>query len=514
VVVVDVDNDGWPDLATAVTISDVPVMLPKYLSHPRIYVNQGSDGLGNWLGFRFESARSPNLYILDGLGNPNMSLGVYPGRFCSLAAGDVDGDDDADLYFTDYDTGEVGPPEPGGRDTNDRLWINDGKGFFTDSYQTRMTSSMLLSAFGMASEIVDINGDGRNDIVKDTALGSPQNVSVSYNTDADPQFELFQQPYGGGPYYVSTGDLNNDGKLDMVVTDDSQDRYLLNTGNDAAGRALFPVSRVFQFADGIGDEGFGSQSLITDLDNDGWKDVLISNVDVDTGPDCGERLRIYHNLGASSVPAPPANVTLREEAQQSGTSGWKGAVGLNISAAQGTYHTAAFDVDGDGDQDLILGRCAGTSVWMNTKNPCPSVKYGTVSPNSTGQPARVAIYGSGSLVGTNPPEDPQPRLVFNVTNLPPGATGRLVYASGRKTPCVGYGDGQICILRRSKILPSLPEVTADAAGHARVVLDLASEPFASAVPGQHRFFQLLYEDEKGGPAGINLSEAVDVMVCQ
>src|SRR6185295_3735940 len=97
-----------------------------------------------------------------------------------------------------------------------------------------------------------------------------------------------------------------------------------NTGTDALGRAMFPVSRVFSFPTQAqyGDDGFGSQSLITDLDNDGWKDVLISDVDVDIDG-CGRRLHIYHNL------ANPPNVSLREEAQlASGSSGWKGAVGL------------------------------------------------------------------------------------------------------------------------------------------------------------------------------------------
>src|SRR5262249_6691358 len=151
-------------------------------SHPRIYINKGADAQGNWLGFKFMSAYSPNLYVLDGAGNPNMTIGPYPGRFCGVAAGDVDGDGDIDLYFADYDTGEVGPPEPSGRDLNDRLWLNDGTGNFTDSYQTRMTAQMLQSAFGINAEIKDMNGDGKNDIVKDSALGAPQSVSISYRT--------------------------------------------------------------------------------------------------------------------------------------------------------------------------------------------------------------------------------------------------------------------------------------------------------------------------------------------
>jgi hypothetical protein len=360
----------------------------------------------------------------------------------------------------------------------------------------------------MAAEIVNINGVGRNEVIKDSALGSPQSVKISYNTDGDTPLEVSDEPYSASPYYVSTGDLNNDGKLDMVVTDDSDDRYLLNTGNGAPplNLAQFGANLLFQFADGSGDEGFGSQSLIVDLNNDGWKDVLIANVDVDTGPNCSDRLRIYHNLGNAP------NVTLKEEAQTNTSSGWKGAVGLINSDLAGTYHTAVFDLDGDGDQDLMIGRCAGNFVWINQLNPCPSVTYGTVNNNSTGQPARISIYGSGSLQGTLPPEAPEPHLIFNVRNLPPNAVGHLVYSPQAKTPCVAYGDGQLCILRRARQLHELPAVQADASGRARVVLDFAAEPFASAVAGQHWYFQFVYADS--GPAGFNLSEAVNVQVCQ
>ena len=498
VVVADFDNNGWLDFATAVTISDVPSVLPKPVSHPRIYMNKGEIG-GVWQGFRFEQNRSPQLFILQANGQPDFTQ-PYPGRFCAVAAGDADGDGDIDLYFADYDTGEVGPPEPPGKDTNDRLWLNDGNGSFTDSYQTLMSAEMLQSAFAMSAEIVNLNGVGGNEIIKDSALGAPQSVRVSYSTDADPQFEQFYDPYSAAPYYVSTGDLNNDGKLDMVVTDDSEDRYLLNTGNDGLGRAQFPVSRIFSFADGHPEAEFGSQSLITDLNNDGFKDVIIADMDVDT-TGCSRRTHIYHNYG--NLP----NVTLKEEAQLAAvSSGWKGAVGLMVSDLTGVYHSAVFDLDGDGDEDLILGRCSGTSVWMNTLNPCPIAKYGTASPNSTGQVARVASYGSGDLSNR--------KLIFNVTNLPPLTSGHFVYARAKKTPCTAYGDGQLCLVRRTKVLPSLPDVVADASGHARVVVNFDDLPFSEALPGEKRYLQFLYADPAGGPAGFNLSEAVDVSVCQ
>jgi hypothetical protein len=116
VVVADFNNDGWPDFATAVTISDGD---PKNISHPRIFMNQGAPG-GTWLGFRFEGERSPQLFVLNGDGTPNLA-NPSPGRFCSIAAGDVDNDGDMDLYLGDYDGGTGTAGEPAGKDINDRL---------------------------------------------------------------------------------------------------------------------------------------------------------------------------------------------------------------------------------------------------------------------------------------------------------------------------------------------------------------------------------------------------------
>ena len=72
------------------------------------------------------------------------------------------------------------------------------------------------------------------------------------------------------------------------------------------------------------------------------------------------RLHVYHNL------ANTPSVTLREEVQQSSGSGWKGLVGMTNNDLVGTYHAAAFDIDRDGDNDLVLGRTCSTSVWANT----------------------------------------------------------------------------------------------------------------------------------------------------
>jgi VCBS repeat protein len=500
VVLADFNGDGWLDIATAVTISDG---LPKHISHPRIYVNKGAIGRV-WQGFRFEANRSPQLYVLLPNGDPDFTK-PQPGRFCSIAAGDVDLDGDLDLFLGDYDSsGAGGIQEPPGIDLNDRLWINDGNGFFSDSYQTRMNAQMLLSAFSNSAAIADMNNDGLMDVIKDTALNPPQYVAIAYNRPPnDNRFDIFDTPHTFSPYFVSVGDLNNDGRLDMVVTDDNADRYDLNTGNDGLGRALFPVKSTFLFpaGAGYGDDGFGSQSLIADLDQDGWKDVLISDVDVDIGG-CTRRMHIYHNLGGAP------NVTLREEAQQAGSgSGWKGAVGFSPpSVLQGTHNVAAFDIDRDGDKDLVIGRCTGTSVWMNISNPCKTIRYGTANNNSTGQPAVIGSTGVPALSVNN--------LTLTAIQLPPGTSGFFFLGKSRLEPCQPYEDGLRCVGGFTEKMRPIGFATANGAGQASLAVNLNAPVFAGVGAGVIRYIQFRYADPSGGPFGYNYSDALEVHFCE
>ena len=375
---VDVDGDTWLDIVTAVTISDGDA---KHIGHPRIYINQAEDGDGNWLGFRYEDSWIPTMLSYNG------TAGFNP-RFCSVGVGDLTGDNRPDLWFGDYDSsGAGGNNQPADADFNDRLLINNNGLNYVDETQARLSGLIQIpnstdtgfevSAFGAAAVIADINGDGFNDIVKQTALNPPQYVGVSYNDPANEGFfddhKIVNQ---NAPYFVSVGDLNQDNRLDLVITDDGADRFMINTGNDAGGHAQF-ISNTFQFQN-TGDDGFGSNSLIVDLDQDGWNDVLIADVDVDIG-DCGRRMHIYHNQGIT----PGAVPVLVEETTGTGCANGSNpatclVAGIPAQDLTGVHDVAVFDIDGDGWVDMILGRCTGTDVWMGV--PVTSIMFNLPAP--------------------------------------------------------------------------------------------------------------------------------------
>jgi hypothetical protein len=335
VVIADINGDGWDDVITATTLT---ATMPEYIRANRVYINRGEQG-GVWLGLLYDDANRIDDAPWSG-----------EHRFCSVAAGDVDGDGDQDLYFGDYQQG-------GSRsmDINDRLLINDGTGYFSDQSSSRMTATMLESSFGMKVAIVDMNNDGKLDILKDDALNAPQAVSISYNNTAtEGVFGDYTLPYGNQPYHFNVGDLNNDGWQDFIVSDDGQDQYVLNQGATGSNPAAFSSPIAFSYSGGGNDDGFGGNNLIVDLDNDGWEDAIVADVDVDISG-CNRRTHIFRNLGNAP------NVTLQEQIVSGQVVG-----GITPAALQGTFDVAVFDIDGDGWKDLVVGRCTGTQVYICT----------------------------------------------------------------------------------------------------------------------------------------------------
>ncbi len=321
VVIEDFTGDGWPDVVIANTFRE----------QPQFYRNRRFEGTGTWQGLvRETDLRFP---LIQPLGSPGP-------LFCGVAAGDIDNDADADIYFSNYDPDFVG--------TIDIMLKNDGQGFFTD-VTTPQLGTYANVGFGPGVEIVDMNGDGWRDIIKISTLFSvsPWNdigVFVLYNSGLGIFDQLpFQKINSTDDYMFVTGNLNTDTLPDMYLVTDFDDRVALHTGTQPNGQASFSISTT---AGVSRTDRFGGNLQLIDIDRDGDQDVAISPIDVDiqncSGPEARE-FCLLRNDGNGVMDDP-------------------------YLADQNWHvrpHDFAFvDLDQDRCFDIVMGLCDGYAVFV------------------------------------------------------------------------------------------------------------------------------------------------------
>ncbi len=194
--IADYDGDGWTDIFVA---NDTE---PNYLFH-----NQG-DGTFEEIGFMAGVAYPEAGRPLSGMG---------------ADAKDIDDDGKPDIFHTALSS-ETMP-----------IFHNKGDLFFLEITARAGVSSLTLSRSGWSNAIVDFNNDGRKDLfVCGGDVMDPQgefkervaqtnlvmaNLGEMKFTDATPHagpdFSTKKAVHRGGAF----GDLDNDGRVDAVVTD-------------------------------------------------------------------------------------------------------------------------------------------------------------------------------------------------------------------------------------------------------------------------------------------------------
>jgi hypothetical protein len=346
----DFNGDGWEDLIVVNTNDFSLVGQPA--QQLQFYRNLGLNASNQWLGFLYDTA------------------GRFPqynapfARFCGGAHGDFDQDGDLDLYLGDYNN-----------TLEDRLLINDGTGVFTDETAIRIPGG-TNSGFTVEVQVGDFNGDGWLDI----ARSDPGSVMVRVNNGAGSFLTTVSPPMAPATYTLAVGDLNNDGLADIYQGRDGQDGYDLATTATIGGTPTFTS---FTLSNSPGTTAFAGNATIVDMDGDGFRDLVMGDIDVDV-PGCDRHATILRNTpGGPDLLVDPWGAALPCGA---GCKPWH---------TSGTHDIAPIDVNGDGLLDMVYAKCVGYACWI--RQP-PPMTLAVTEPQPGAMTIEVAFAQPNSLV--------------------------------------------------------------------------------------------------------------------
>jgi enediyne biosynthesis protein E4 len=255
-----------------------------------------------------------------------------------VAVGDYDGDGFPDMYVTQY-----------GRSI---LYHNNGDGTFTD-----VTEKAGVAAPGWNSSAVwfDYDNDGRLDlfVCRFVQFSKAENLpckaynkpgycvprlykptpSWLFHNNGDGTFTDVSKSSGiekylGKAWGVVATDLNNDGKMDLFVANDTTENFLFMNRGNGKFEEIAALAGVGYGDTGRPRSGMGVDSA--DFNQDGWMDLFVANID-------HERYSLYQNNHDETFDdqAGPTGVGAATRLM----SGW----GLKF-----------FDYDNDGNLDLFL----------------------------------------------------------------------------------------------------------------------------------------------------------------
>jgi len=271
----------------------------------------------------------------------------------SIAVGDFDGDGHPDLAVTNFTIGKVS------------ILTNDGRGSFVGRVEYSCGPSPS------SVDVGDVDNDGKIDlVVVNTVSGGGGTVSVLRNLGQAVFAAPIAYSVGANPIAVKTGDVDGDGRCDLVVAnaDANSLSVLLNRPDGTfAAHVDYPV-------------GLKPLSVaLADLDGDGRPELVTANAGVPNSS--GASLTLLQNVG---------NGTFSDR------------LDLELGTLPSPLATvvATADVDGDGDVDLAaINNSTGTvSVILNAGNGTfdPRVEYFTDY-----HPRSLAV---GDLDGDGKPE--------------------------------------------------------------------------------------------------------------
>lgn len=439
----DFDGDGTPDVA--------------YSDFHRISILRGSSTGFFTMTYQYQ------------LASPLLGLPVW------LAAADFNGDGKADLA--------AAVQSPTGVTNYVAMLLGNGDGTMTGPISTALPAGVSASSLVAG----DFNGDGILDlaVVVNTQNGGVADEAIIYLGNGDGTFRQGAS-YGAGPvaFGIVAADFNNDGKLDLAITNEG----MYPKANGSVSILLGKGDGTFAAAPSIasaGGAGIGAYSIAAaDFNGDGKQDLAVT-LSNDTTYGGGVAVLLGRGDGTFQplvvYPASSAQVTVgdfngdgiadlivsiprSEDAY--------GGLGYLLGNGDGTFQPAvsfggtvgpvvAMDLNRDGKLDLTgADGQFGVGTYLNVSQPQPPV---AVVSAATFAPGPIAPDSLASAFGKN------------ITGIsfagPPGASlpAQIIYSSPEQMNFLvpagaALGAVTASVMTAGRTYPAPVQITATAPG--------------------------------------------------
>ncbi len=208
--------------------------------------------------------------------NVNTYMNIYTGA--GVAAGDINNDGLTDLFFS-------------GNQVSSRIYMNKGELVFEDITES---SGMMYNSWATGAVMADVNQDGWMDIYVCASGNSPDRKNLLYINNQNNTFTESAAEFGIADtrqsMHASFFDYDKDGDLDLfIITNPASYENKVNhlqprklNGESESSDILYRNNGNNTFTDvsreaGILVEGYSLGLAITDINNDQWPDIFISN---------------------------------------------------------------------------------------------------------------------------------------------------------------------------------------------------------------------------------------------